>query len=369
MLKKFKSLKWHVGRMVARASTYHWQPYSRLFLKSDGANWVLSGEMKALAKVSEQIKIKVADSKYFPYAEHQSIFFASRYELLKTGIWNNTTNRLATAYFHGRPGSGEPIFDELHEILRSAHPAIHRIQVSHSEMYDIVLTSGIDPHKVFLIPIGIDTTTFQLKTHESQKLARTKFGIPESAVVVGSFQKDGSGWGDGNEPKLIKGPDVFLSTIKILKDKIPDLFVFLTGPARGYVIKGLREMNVPYKHIMLDEYADINGAYHCLDLYIVASRQEGGPKAVLESMATGVPLVSTRVGQAMDLVKHGKNGWMVDVEDVEGLANWSLVALEQSALDKQRMIQSERRTAEENSYTAQIPLWKKFMDGFMKTES
>ena len=368
MINKIKSLEWHTRQIVAKASTYHWQPYSRLFLKSDGANWVLSGEMKALTEVSKQIKIKVADPKLFPYAEHQSIFFASRYELLKSGIWKNTTNRLATAYFHGRPGSGEPIFDELHEILRSAYPSIQRIQVSHSEMYDIVLTSGIDPHKVFLIPIGIDTTTFQLKTHESQIAERAKFGVPESAVVVGSFQKDGSGWSEGNEPKLIKGPDVFLAAIKQLREHIPEIFVLLTGPARGFVIKGLREMNVPYKHVMLDEYADINGAYHCLDLYIVASRQEGGPKAVLESMATGTPLVTTRVGQAMDLVKHGNNGWMTDVQDIEGLAHWSLVALEQSAFDKQRMIQSARRTAEENSYTAQIPLWKKFMEGFVETE-
>ena len=53
---------------------------------------------------------------------------------------------------------------------------------------------------------------------------------------------------------------------------------------------------------------------------MVASRDEGGPRAVLESMATGVPLVTTRVGQAADLVEHGVNGWMVDVEAVEALA-------------------------------------------------
>jgi len=41
-----------------------------------------------------------------------------------------------------------------------------------------------------------------------------------------------------------------------------------------------------------------------LDLYIVASREEGEPKAILESMASGVPLVTTEVGQAMDFVEH-----------------------------------------------------------------
>ena len=325
--------------------------------------------MKALSEVCKQIKIRVADSKYSPYAKRQSVFFASRYELLGSEVWKNSTNRLATAYFHGRPGSGEPIFDELHKTLCEAHPHIHRVQVSHTEMREIVLSSGIDLRKVFLIPIGIEISAFDLQTPESKKNARIKFGIPESAVVVGTFQKDGSGWGDGNEPKLIKGPDVFLAVIKILRQKVPELFVLLTGPSRGYVIHGLQEMDVPFKHIQFENYHDINEAYQMLDLYIVASRQEGGPKAVLECMATGIPLVSTRVGQAMDLVKHGENGWLTEVEDIEGLVHWSFAALQQSDLDKKGMIQSAHRTAEENSYIAQIPLWKKFMDGFVETES
>ncbi|RPH68368.1 glycosyltransferase [bacterium] len=255
----------------------------------------------------------------------------------------------------------------MHETLKKAHPYIHRIQVSHTEMRDVVLSAGVDPQKVFLIPIGIDTDAFQLPTEAVKKAARLQFDIPESAVVVGSFQKDGSGWGEGNEPKLIKGPDVFLAAIRQIRERVPGLFVLLTGPSRGYVIRGLQEINVPYKHILFDNYMDIKMAYQCLDLYIVASRQEGGPKAVLESMAMGVPLVTTRVGQAMDLVRHGKNAWMTAVEDTDALAYWSLAALEQSASEKQEMIQSARLTAEENSYRAQIPLWKEFMEGFVES--
>ena len=63
-------------------------------------------------------------------------------------------------------------------------------------------------------------------------------------------------------------------------------------------------------------------AYEAIDLCIVASRDEGGPRAVLESMAIGVPLVTTRVGQAADLVRHEENGWLVEVEDVDAIAGW-----------------------------------------------
>lgn len=348
-----------------RAMSAGWRPYSHLFLKGDGSTWVLSEEMRSLDMVCARLQICTEDEKFFQQAKRQAVFFFSRYDLFASEIWKSSSHRLATAYFHGKPGTGEPVFDEMYQTLKKVHPHIHRIQVSHTEMRDVVLSTGVDPQKVFLIPIGINIGAFHLQTPENKKMAREKYGIPASAIVVGSFQKDGSGWGEGDEPKLIKGPDVFLAAIKILKEKIPDIFVLLTGPSRGYVKRGLQEMNVPFKHIQFENYHDVNEVYQALDLYIIASRQEGGPKAVLESMATGVSLVTTRVGQAMDLVKHGENAWMVDVEDVEGLVHWSQVALSSNLAEREQMTQSARRTAEENSHMAQLPLWMNFMNGFV----
>ena len=181
---------------------------------------------------------------------------------------------------------------------------------------------------------------------------------------MGSFQKDGQGWGEGLEPKLIKGPDVFLQTIEILKSQIQDLFVLLSGPARGYVMKGLKNLGVDFKHFYLRDYPETGELFQALDLYLVTSRQEGGPKAVLESMSSGVPLVTTRVGQAMDLVIHGENGWMVESEDIEGLAHYAEQALFHQE-DLKPVLEGARRTAEANSYDAQIPLWLEFMRDFV----
>ncbi|MBD1835577.1 glycosyltransferase family 4 protein [Cyanobacteria bacterium FACHB-472] len=231
-------------------------------------------------------------------------------------------------------------------------------------MQDVVLNSGIAPEKVFLIPIGINLSYFQKQTRESRQKTRVKYGIPESAVVVGSFQKDGVGWDEGLQPKLIKGPDIFLKTIEILKPRVPELFVLLSGPARGYVKTGLETLGVPYHHCILKNYPEVGELFQALDLYIVASRQEGGPKALLESMASGVPLITTKVGQAMDLVQHEKNAWMVDVEDAEGLAYWAEYVITQRELD--RVLQQGRTTAEANTYQSQIPLWRNFMKGFVE---
>jgi glycosyltransferase involved in cell wall biosynthesis len=117
-------------------------------------------------------------------------------------------------------------------------------------------------------------------------------------------------------------------------------------------------------HCYLKHYPEIASLYHCLDVYLIASREEGGPKSVLESMASGVPLVTTRVGQAQDLVAHSRNGWMVESGDVEGLAHWVAHCVE-CRQDRQRAVDGGLTTARMNSYEAQLPLWKKFFDGFV----
>ena len=98
---------------------------------------------------------------------------------------------------------------------------------------------------------------------------------------------------------------------------------------------------------------------------VVASRDEGGPRAVLEAMATGAPLVSTRVGQAADLVRDGENGWLVEVEDVEALVEVAARVASAPAAELERMRAAGRRTAEETSYVALRPRWRDLLTGFV----
>lgn len=342
-----------------------WKPYSRVFMVSDSTFWVISWEMKNIGNIAKKLKKRCSPTWLLPFTVHQCIFFGNHFQLLSSDKWFKSSFRLATAYFHGRPGSGSREFDICYDNLRKYHHRIHRIQVSHTEMRDLILDSGIDPQKVFLIPIGINPDYFTPQTPELRRLAREKYGIPQEAVVVGSFQKDGVGWSDGIEPKLIKGPDVFVNVLSILKSKIPNLFVLLSGPARGYVKAGLQKIGIPYQHIFLKNYQDIGSLYHCLNLYMVTSREEGGPKSILESMASGVPLISTRVGQAMDIVSHGENGWMVNVEDIDGLVSCAEYALGHPE-QKKKVVIAGLATAARNTYSAQFSLWENFFRGFVE---
>lgn len=355
-----------LAELLARITSRYWEPYSRLLLVPDAGFWSVAWDMIELGRIVRKIGIRAVLGDYGRRAQRQSVFFGSQFELLRTPAYFETSNRLATAYFHGKPGTGVPEFDECFKNLSRCHERIDRIQVTHHEMRDLILNSGIAQDKVFVIPIGINLDFFRMQTPEARRLVRDKLGIPRSAVAVGSFQKDGVGWGEGMEPKLIKGPDVFLKVIRILKEEIPELYVLLSGPSRGYVKAELSRMNIPFCHHYLEDYSKIGELYQALDLYIVSSRQEGGPKSVLESMASGVPIVTTRVGQAMDLVKHEENGWMVPVEDEEGLAQWAYYAVS-NRRNLGPVISNARRTAEANSYNSQLNLWRGFMQRFVET--
>lgn len=350
-------------------SSFSIKPFNDILFVSEGVNWVTSWEIKEVALIAQKLGISTRHSGPVPFAfPRQATFFANKFVvLLNPSRYLMGNNRIAFPYYHGYPDSGDPLFNECLNNVKRYHKRISRIQVTHSRMQDLILSTGIDPVKIFMIPIGINVNFFPRQTPLSKGNMRKKYKIPGDAVVIGSFQKDGNGWEYGEVPKLVKGPDLFLKTIEILKERIPELFILLSGPARGYVKNGLEKLNVPYRHIYLEDYPRISELYHCLDLYIIAAREEGGPKAVLESMSSGIPLVTTKVGQAMDLVEHCENGWMVDVGDVEGLAYWAERSLFETT-NRKKIIGNSQNTAQSNSYRSQIGLWNEFFRGFVETD-
>jgi glycosyltransferase involved in cell wall biosynthesis len=345
--------------------TRAWPPHSRLFIAQEGADWVLAYEARQLANLASTLGIWVGSERWVNAVGDQAIFHESQFTLLLEDF-EARGNRLGLAYFHGRPGTaGFPEFDVCHRRLAQRHAEIDRVQVTNQEMEAVVLETGIGPEKVHRIPIGVDLAAFPRRTDDVRARARRELGLPGSAFVVGSFQKDGVGWGEGLEPKLIKGPDVLVAAAERLRGVVPDLWFLLTGPSRGYVKAGLERAGIPYRHRYLPSLEAVARAYEAIDLCIVASRDEGGPRAVLESMAVGVPLVTTRVGQAADLVRHGENGWMVEVEDVEGLVGWGRHVAEAPRVTLEAVLEAGHRTALENSYDALRPGWRSLLEGLV----
>jgi glycosyltransferase involved in cell wall biosynthesis len=253
-----------VGRPLRRAlvgvRTRDWPPHSRLFVEQEAAVWVLAYEARQLERTARALGVELGPPAWARGVADQSIFHLSQFTLLLHDF-ERRGEHLGFAWFHGRPNTpGMPEFDACFDAMRRRHEEIDRVRVTNRAMEELVLETGIDAGTVHRIPIGIDVDAFRFRSESDYTASRRALGLPESAFVVGSFQKDGVGWEDGLEPKLIKGPDVLLATVERLRERIPELYVVVTGPSRGYVKAGLERLGVPYRHLLLpdvDAVADV----------------------------------------------------------------------------------------------------------------
>lgn len=287
---------------------------------SDGANWANDTGTREIVRHLRTSHGVTAHLAITPRGlRNQLVHFIDRHALLRPGAVEKVhlSNRIVLTWFHQ-----EPVADiaALRENVAAVLPRLARVIVPCEATRRDLPQFGVPEEKIALIPLGVDTNFFRPPNAAQRAEARSRFGIADDAVCIGSFQKDGQGWNDGDEPKLIKGPDVFLRTIEHLHDAGHRLHVLLSGPARGFVRHGLEKLGVQYSHTQLGQLHEILGLYHALDLYLIASRCEGGPLALGESWATGVPVVSSRMGMPADRIEHGKNGLLADSEDAAALA-------------------------------------------------
>ena len=285
----------------------------------EDANWAIKRFGESICEEilkNSNITIKTSSKPYKSLAN--VIHFCSQYMWLDWEKYMSKSNYYVVSYFHGKPEDGPEIEEHVEKFLKSVHK-ISKIIVSNTIVENRLIGWGISPSKIVRIPIGVDLDIFTIPTNSEKFSARQFYNLPNSSFVIGSFQKDGVGWGEGIIPKPVKGPDIFLETIDIIRKKI-NVSVLLTGPARGYIKVGLEEMGVPYSHIFVEDYSDLKKCYHALDLYLISSREEGGPMALMESMASGVVVASTPVGMAQDFVINGRNGVVSDFVDSTSLS-------------------------------------------------
>ena len=325
-----------------------------LYVIGDRLGWSIDDDRARLAATAKRLGYRVGSNALLRFRRRQAVFQHNHFNALQPR-WLDSSHRLGLSYFHGRPGTpGYPEFDTAYETLKRNATRVDRVQVTHGEMHELVVGAGVPADRVFKIPIGIDLEHFPL-------------GPPRSGseFVVGSFLKDGVGMNEGDEPKLLKGPDTFVAVVARLRETIPELSVLLTGPARGYVRRELELLGIRYRHVLLSSRDELGRAYRDADVCLVTSRQEGGPKAVLEAMGSGVPLVTTKVGQAAELVRDGHNGLLAEVDDIDALAS----AVERIHGDRElrsRLRNAGRDTAEAHAEERLDGQWGRLLDGFVR---
>ncbi len=168
--------------------------------------------------------------------------------------------------------------------------------------------------KIFYAPFWIDSKKWS--EIENKKELRRKFNLNEKKYLVGSFQRDTES-NSNAEPKLEKGPDKFLDIILKLNREKENLHVVLAGNKREFLIKNFKEHGISFTHYEMISQKKLNELYNILNLYIVSSRVEGGPQAILECALTKTPIISTDVGIAGEILSPDSIFNMNNFSDAE----------------------------------------------------
>lgn len=121
------------------------------------------------------------------------------------------------------------------------------------------------------------------------------------------------------------------------------------GPDKDKLEKLIDELNIRKSVSMIGRRDDMPSVYASLDVMVSSSRQEGLPIAILEGMASGLPLVATAVGEVPSVVQDGRTGALVLPEDVNSLAEGILRLLRDSAMRAEFGAAAKRRIEEEFS--------------------
>lgn len=327
--------------------------YSKFIIKSDNASWVLDEIKNELEKILKN-SFTIINQKFCKIFFNQCIFFLNKYDLLKKNYFQN---KIGVSIFHFDQKEKKKNYKIIQLLKKNKFVA--SIQVTNDKLKNFLLKKGVNKKKIHKIPIGIDLKKFKFTSLSQRMKKKTNLNL-NKFLVIGSFQKDGVGWGEGLEPKKIKGPDIFIKIIKELSRK-QKVHVILSGPSRGYIMRNLKRLNISFSHHYYKNYDDVIKLYSLIDVYVVSSRVEGGPRAILESMASGAVVFSTRVGQAEEIIKNNKNGYLYNKNEIK-LVSKKIIKVFSDIKKRKKIIKEGKSTSVKYSYPKTKQKWLNFFN-------
>ena len=222
------------------------------------------------------------------------------------------------ARVHGE--HGRDVFD-LHGINRKYNllrriirPFVsHFITVSRDLESWLVNTVGAAPGSIRQIYNGVDSIRFYPRSTESAVTDMASLrGAPE-----GFFSEDVFVVGSVGRMAKVKDYPCLVEAFLTLLRKQPEacqhlrLLIVGDGDSRETCMSMLRQAGAETLAWLPGERSDIPELMRAMDLFVLPSLGEGISNTILEAMSTGLPVVATRVGGNLELVKEGVTGTLV----------------------------------------------------------
>ncbi len=185
------------------------------------------------------------------------------------------------------------------------------VAVTDSLRDDILGRTPLKVNRTCVIYNGIDTSIFQ---RPDSSTLRQKYGWSEKEIVIGSL---------GNI-RPAKGYDILLRAASLLANSPRSYRFVIAGQSNSSLID---ELHVLRKELGLEDKVQFLGFVDDpaeflanLDIFLSSSISEGLPLSAIQAMVAKLPIVATRCGGWQELITHQENGWLVEVESADAIA-------------------------------------------------
>jgi len=285
-------------------------------LRSSGA---LLGELKTLQVPRPEFRI---GRFYNPRTFLQGMRLAqyirkNRIQIVHSyGFYSNVFT-VPTAWLAGKSFVVASIRD-TGDVLTSAQRRVQRmvcrladcVLVNAEAIRDTLIEQGYAPGKIIVIRNGITLEKFGKRQRNS--LLRQELALPLSARLVVVFSR----------LNQMKGIQYFLDAAVILAERFPDVRFLVAGD--GESRKELEEyacrLGLGQRTVFTGFRSDVPELLSEAAVSVLPSLSEGLSNSLLESMASGVPVVATRVGGNTEVIEDGVTGLLVPTRDPVELA-------------------------------------------------
>jgi glycosyltransferase involved in cell wall biosynthesis len=196
---------------------------------------------------------------------------------------------------------------------------------------------GARPDRVKVIQNGIETPQLAVPAATAREQIRTELAIPPHGSLMLTVARF----------TIQKGHTYLLDAIPQVLARHPQAIFALAGegPHKAEMQAKARELGIAHALRFLGNRADIPELLAAADVFVMPSLWEGLPMALLEAMSMELPVVVTEVEGVEDMIEPGKNGLMVPVKDVDGIAA-SIVRLLDDPAERARLGQAARKLLE-----------------------
>jgi UDP-glucose:(heptosyl)LPS alpha-1,3-glucosyltransferase len=245
-------------------------------------------------------------------AEHPDAISICHSEALAGDIFVDHGSMLRAMLAGGRPlwrillNPIQPL-SYLHERARyrgRTHRAI--VTLTAGEKADLVRLYGRVQPPVVVIPNGVDTKRFRPRTDEERSRLRSEFALDDEDRVALFIAHDLPGKGIRYAVEaLVHAPTVLLLVVGGIASTV--------NAAKALA----DELGVSQRVLFLGPRQDVEQLFALSDMFVFPSGYDAFGLVVLEALASGVPVISTRVGCAPDVIVDGVNGYLVDQDGAE----------------------------------------------------